>query len=175
MKRKLFYLFERLQIKRSERVAIIVMLVLSVFLTGIYSFPEILFPKGGFDYSVSDSLFEAKSAQFQKEHDEIMLRYQPLPEVKQEISATAIETAPKDTVPPDSSSRGTNSDSVSLININTATAEQLQELPGIGPAYASRIIEWRIENGRFTSKDQLIEIRGIGEKRLEAIKPLIKL
>ena len=62
-----------------------------------------------------------------------------------------------------------------LININTATAEELQQLPGIGPAYAGRILEWRVQNGRFTSIDQLIEIRGIGEKRLENIRPLVTL
>src|SRR5690625_3281195 len=62
-----------------------------------------------------------------------------------------------------------------LSNINTATAEELQQLPGIGPAYAGRILEWRVQNGRFTSIDQLIEIRGIGEKRLENIRPLVTL
>ena len=62
-----------------------------------------------------------------------------------------------------------------MININTATREQLQILPGIGPAYSGRIIEWREENGTFTTKDQLLEIKGIGEKRLEKIKPLITL
>jgi|SRR5690625_417683 len=62
-----------------------------------------------------------------------------------------------------------------LININTATAQELQQLPGIGPAYAGRILEWRVQNGRFTSIDQLIEIRGIGEKRLENIRPLVTL
>lgn len=62
-----------------------------------------------------------------------------------------------------------------LININTATAEELQQLPGIGPAYAGRILEWRAQNGRFTSIDQLIEISGIGEKRLENIRLLVTL
>jgi competence ComEA-like helix-hairpin-helix protein len=62
-----------------------------------------------------------------------------------------------------------------LININTASAEKLQELPGIGPAYSTRIVEWRNKNGHFVSKNQLLEIKGIGEKRLEAIVPLITL
>lgn len=62
-----------------------------------------------------------------------------------------------------------------LININTASFEELQELPGVGPAYAERIIEWREEHGPFTEKEQLLEIRGIGERRLENMKSMIEL
>ncbi|NBC64238.1 MAG: hypothetical protein GVY07_01075 [Bacteroidetes bacterium] len=62
-----------------------------------------------------------------------------------------------------------------VININTANKELLQELPGVGPAYSERIINWREENGPYSSKDQLLEIKGIGDKRLARIKPLITL
>lgn len=178
MKRKLFYLFERLQIKRSERIAITTLLCLILVLMGFYSFPEILFSNEKFDYSYSDSLFAVKSALLKQERDEILLRYQPIQneeEIDEKRFSSLLTSARQDTVPPDSASQGTNNESVTLININTATAEKLQELPGIGPAYASRIVEWREEHGQFVSKDQLIEIKGIGEKRLAAIKPLIQL
>lgn len=59
------------------------------------------------------------------------------------------------------------------INLNTATAEQLEALPGIGPALAQRIVEYRQMQGRFQSVDELLEVRGIGTKRLENIRPYV--
>jgi len=59
------------------------------------------------------------------------------------------------------------------ININTATSEQLQTLPGIGPTYAQRIIDYREEHGPFRTVGELMNISGIGEKRLEAIWDLV--
>lgn len=60
-----------------------------------------------------------------------------------------------------------------LIDINTATAAQLQTLPGIGEVIAQRIIDYREANGPFSSIGELIKVKGIGEKRLEAIWDLI--
>ncbi len=56
------------------------------------------------------------------------------------------------------------------ISLGSATAEQLDELDGIGPTLAERIVEYRQAKGGFGSLDQLAEIEGIGEKRLEALK-----
>lgn len=56
-----------------------------------------------------------------------------------------------------------------LVNINTATLEQIQRLPGIGPVLAQRIIDYRDANGPFESVSQLTMVEGIGLKTLEEI------
>lgn len=57
-----------------------------------------------------------------------------------------------------------------VININAASAEQLQALPGIGQVTAGRIIAYRDQNGPFSAVDQLVQVKGIGAKTLEKIR-----
>jgi competence protein ComEA len=59
------------------------------------------------------------------------------------------------------------------IQLNTATTEQLQTIPGIGPVTAERIIQYREENGPFRSVDDLDAVSGIGPKRLEQLRDLV--
>ncbi|HOB37025.1 MAG TPA: helix-hairpin-helix domain-containing protein [Candidatus Avimonas sp.] len=59
------------------------------------------------------------------------------------------------------------------ININTATQEMLETLPGIGKTFAARIIDYRETYGGFDSIEEIMNISGIGEKRFEALKDLI--
>jgi comEA protein len=60
-----------------------------------------------------------------------------------------------------------------FLNINTASSEELQSLSGIGPQMAKKIIQYREENGNFTSVEALMEVKGLGEKTLEKLKPFI--
>ena len=61
----------------------------------------------------------------------------------------------------------------SRININTATSQELQTLPRIGPTLAQRIIEYRQTSGGFSTVDDLTNVKGIGEKTLEKIRDRI--
>lgn len=61
----------------------------------------------------------------------------------------------------------------SVININTASVEELDQLPGVGPAIAGRIVEHREANGPFASVDALTDVKGIGEATLEELRPRV--
>lgn len=127
------------------------------------------------EYLELERLFEERSRAINHEHESILDRYSPTSPSKEdphdtfeifgdtESNTSVVASEPQGTVVSDT------------ININKASAVELQKLPGIGPAYANRIIEWREENGPFTSSEQLLEIKGIGEKKLGKILPYIKL
>ncbi len=59
------------------------------------------------------------------------------------------------------------------VNINEAKQEDFEQLPGIGPSIAQRIVEYRDQNGKFTSIDELQEVKGIGEAKFENIKEYV--
>lgn len=65
---------------------------------------------------------------------------------------------------------GSDAEGQGLVNINTANATQLTQLPGVGPAIAQKIIDYRTANGPFTSVDDLTKIPGIGAAKLAQIK-----
>ncbi|MGW9113561.1 helix-hairpin-helix domain-containing protein [Microbacterium sp. NPDC055683] len=60
-----------------------------------------------------------------------------------------------------------------LVNLNSADAAALEELPRIGPAIAGRIIAWREENGPFAAVEDLLAVSGIGDAMLESLRPLV--
>jgi len=64
---------------------------------------------------------------------------------------------------------------VGVVNVNTATPDELQLLPGIGPGRARAIVEYRTEHGSFEKIEDLLGVTGIGEKALERMRPNVAL
>jgi competence protein ComEA len=60
------------------------------------------------------------------------------------------------------------------VDLNSATVTELDELPGIGPVLAGRIVQFRDQHGRYSSVDELSEVSGIGEALLERLRPLVR-
>ena len=174
IKRKFFFFLDKLQIKRSERLAVTSLFVSLIMLSG---FAIILEPTANYDpdyYAELERVFYEKSQARDIVNSEIMARYNPeMDDAYFPKHGFHVSTASN--AEPSTFSEHELAISDSIININKATSEQLQQLPGIGPAYAERIVEWRELNGDFTTFEQLLEIRGIGERRLEQIIPFIRL
>lgn len=84
-------------------------------------------------------------------------------------------TQPAPEIAPDPSDEQSSSaaTTTTLLNLNAASAAELEELPGIGQALAARIVEYRQTNGPFTSIDDLRKVRGIGTSLFEQIAPLV--
>ncbi len=68
---------------------------------------------------------------------------------------------------------GTQQAATERLNLNTATVEQLMTLKGIGEVTARAIVDYREQNGPFRAVDDLLQVRGIGEKKLEALRPFV--
>jgi competence protein ComEA len=59
------------------------------------------------------------------------------------------------------------------VNLNTASIQELVDLPGIGPKTAEKIVAWRQENGKFKKVEDLMAVKGIGEKKFAKLKDLV--
>ena len=70
-------------------------------------------------------------------------------------------------------SSGSGSAKPAAVNINTATLQELEALPGIGEARAQAILDARKQRGGFKSVDELVDVRGIGPKNLEKLRPYL--
>jgi competence protein ComEA len=68
---------------------------------------------------------------------------------------------------------GATSSAATIVDLNTATLEQLETLPGVGPVLGQHILDWRDAHGQFTSVSQLQEVSGIGDVRLAQLSPLV--
>ncbi|HMB97609.1 MAG TPA: helix-hairpin-helix domain-containing protein [Balneolaceae bacterium] len=177
MNRRLFFLFERLSISRNERYTItglLTTLLILLFLNSVVEQQPVYDPA---EYARIDSIFREKSRIIETENREILARYQPRSEYNQSVQSAGNYEIPQfaDTIPPGKADTLKIQTTVGAkVNINTADLAGLQKLPGIGPAYANRIMEWRKLNGKFKTAEELLEIKGIGPKRLEKIKELLE-
>tara|TARA_R110000868_G_scaffold306734_4_gene568167 strand:+ start:36648 stop:37142 length:495 start_codon:yes stop_codon:yes gene_type:complete len=158
-KRSFFFWLDKLQISKKERISVTILFgVIVLLLLGNVLIKERNVPVPE-NHAKLLAEFERRSALIEKEKKEIDAKYNTIeiPEntemEKKEIMSSGQE----------------------LISLNEATVEELKSLPGIGNSYAQRIIEFRETNGDFTTVEDLVNVRGIGAKTLEKLKPFIKL
>lgn len=90
------------------------------------------------------------------------------------IKDVNLSTSVFDTNAVNSAKSKTAADNFSVVNINEADRVELQKLPGIGPVLADRIVEYRELNGNFSNVDELMKVKGIGEKKLAKMKENIE-
>ena len=89
------------------------------------------------------------------------------------VSAPAFAQAQGGAAAPSTQANKKEKPAPAIVNLNTAGATELQTLPGVGPAVAGRILEYRQKNGGFKKIEDLMNVRGIGEKTFLKLKPLI--
>jgi len=141
-----------LNLTKSERRAILIVgaiLTLSIIIQWLQPHQQ---NSETFDYSMQDSLFKALSA----DTTSALISERLMPAVKKPAAKK-----PKKALEEKS------------ININTADIKELEKLPRIGPATAKKILDLRKEKGRFKEIEDLLEVKGIGPKTLERIRPFI--
>ncbi len=111
-----------------------------------------------FDYSLLDSELIARSSQSSDSLQEKPIVQQP------------------NSVRTDSLSKKNQGDfsSKKTININTANVDELTQLPGVGPSVGHRIVDYRNEHGKFSSLEDLRNVKGIGAKKIEKLKLFLR-
>ena len=89
------------------------------------------------------------------------------------IPAAAQQSSPKTEKPAAAEKAEKPAPAGPLVNLNTATQAQLETLPGVGAKAAERILEYRQKNGQFKKIEDLMNVKGIGEKSFLKLKPLL--
>lgn len=175
MRRKLFFFMERLQVRPQEVRAISLCLLIAIAGFRVAPALQDRANRSTFDYREQDRIFLERTAEARKSYEEWTEKLKLAEEGRLSGKLAPVRTERRDSTRSEGSgSVGESRPERLVLNLNQATEEELQLLPGIGPAYARRIVAWREHHGAYQSIDQLIEIRGIGEKRLERLRPHLR-
>ena len=177
MKRRIFFWFEKLKITSVERksISILMVLLLGLGLCNWAMTPAQPFEEG--EYAELRKQFEQRTTELRIEREKRMERYFPSVQKPSPVAVVS-DTIPEETADDQKSEKKESKEqkgSQKRINVNKAGREALKTLPGIGPAYSKRIIVYREKNGGFKTIEELKKIKGIGPKRLEKLKPFVKL
>jgi comEA protein len=165
IRRKLFFLLDRWHVPHAERIWLLLLMGISVVSWTVQTFiphPEGLWSQ---EYIQEREQFERLFATHIQNHNERMQRYGSVGEPHVINPISEIEPYPP-------VSKNDQLDSVWL-DLNKATASELQQIKGIGPSIAQKILDWRRQNGRFDSLGQLIDVKGIGPKSLQKMRPFL--
>ncbi|MFN1835048.1 ComEA family DNA-binding protein [Balneola sp. MJW-20] len=156
IRRSIFFKAEKLQITHNERIAVVFLLFSAIILKVSLNYIERKPLYSEEDYAHIQESIHRRIELWEQEEAEKLLRYEPdTARIRKDVKNTGELMEP--------------------VSVNMAGLKELTRLPGIGPSYAQRIIDYRNEHGGFKSLDELIRIKGIGKKRLESIRPYIKL
>ncbi|MCD6555105.1 MAG: ComEA family DNA-binding protein [Anaerolineae bacterium] len=144
---------------------------LRVYVTGAVVHPDVYLLATG--SIIRDALVAAGGATSNADLNRINLAQQVYDQQQIYVPRLGEENPPIPLPAPLPSTTSSSVQPTGKVNINTATAEELDTLPGIGPAIAQRIIEYRQANGPFQSIEEIKNVSGIGDKLFERLKDLI--
>ena len=151
--------------KRAETIVIVLSLILAAFAGGYFTGRNTTSGGGEKVYTqlpVPVEEFVDEDSQSTDSQEEPVL-----PDASSAVPLTG-QTAEKDADESDADAAQEEK-----INLNTADVDELTTLPGIGPVIAQRIVDFREEYGPFSAVEELLDVSGIGEKKLEAVKDLV--
>jgi len=145
-----------------------------VYVSGAVRNPDVYFlPPGSL---VRDAVAAAGGATIEADLEQINLARELRDQEHIHVPVQG-QTSSVPTSLPAASQKTTNAGSEELqpgqLNLNTATAQELERLPGIGPTYAQRIVEYRAEHGPFQAIEDVMKVRGIGQSTFDKIRRYI--
>ena len=171
-KRDLYFFFEKISLGQAERVFIYVLFaIILIIQIAILSTP-FLNNQEQEDYTELNKLISERTEKMQQSFDSV-LASQYYPTEKEITTEMESETQTKKSKP--KSIKPKKDAAPILININSATLTEWIKVPGIGEKTAQLILDYRLKMGSFKSIDELKNVKGIGPKKLEKLRPFIKL